>query len=131
MDAPHLPTSLTRDPLVDQERLPELEDRSVKPAKAKFQRAADTARQALDEFAGASKEVLDDTALTLKESLEAGREKAQDVYGRAKIEAADRFTTLEETVRQKPGIALATAAGLGLLIGLLLRGRSKVIYPPR
>jgi ElaB/YqjD/DUF883 family membrane-anchored ribosome-binding protein len=97
-------------------------------AKGKFKKAAGTAKQAIDEFKEASQEALSDTTTLVKENLGVGKHKAQAAYGEAKVKATDRFGQLEDQVRERPGPALAIAAGAGVLLGLLLRGRSKVVY---
>lgn len=131
MDEHNKFTGSTQGALSAVENLIESSATSSPEAKAKFQHAASTARQALDEFTEASREMLDDTVDSLKDTLGVGREKAKETYGQVKVEATDRFAALEDTVRERPGAALAVAAGIGVLLGLLLRGRSKVIYRPR
>ncbi len=61
------------------------------------------------------------------EALEHGLETAQETVGQATKQATEELRKLTETgskfVRENPGAAVAGAVGVGILLGLALRGR--------
>jgi ElaB/YqjD/DUF883 family membrane-anchored ribosome-binding protein len=61
----------------------------------------------------------------LRERFEAAQERVTDLYaaGRRKVVAGARYT--DEKIRENPYQAIAIAAGVGLLIGVLLGRSSK------
>ncbi len=70
-------------------------------------------------------EVSDDTMGALRSRYEAMQEHMSDLYDGAKkkIVAGAKYT--DETIRENPYQSIAVAAGLGLLIGVMLGRRSK------
>lgn len=73
----------------------------------------------------------DTSAAALKdramETLENGVETTQETLNELTQQASDEFRKLQESgtkfVRENPGTALAGAVGVGILVGLALRGR--------
>lgn len=73
----------------------------------------------------------DSTASALKdramEKIEHGMETTQETFEQLTEQASEELRKLTETgtkfVRENPGTAVAGAVGLGILVGLALRGR--------
>lgn len=62
-------------------------------------------------------------------ALDDARERARAATDEAKSQAQQRYGDLEAWVHQNPVRALGVAAGLGVVMGLLLRGRAtRVVY---
>lgn len=62
---------------------------------------------------------------TLRARFDAVQERCSDVYQDAKKKVAASAKYTDETIRENPYQALAVAAGIGLLVGVLLGRRSK------
>lgn len=63
-------------------------------------------------------------------ALDDARERARAAADEAKSKAQQRYGDLEAWVHQNPARALGVAAGLGVVMGLLMRGRAtRVVYP--
>lgn len=56
------------------------------------------------------------------------KDKAQDVAGQARERAQDLLGEVEDYVRAQPLQALAGGIGVGVILGLLLRGNGKTVY---
>ena len=56
------------------------------------------------------------------------KDQAQDVMGQAKGKAQDLSGDLEDRVREQPLVSVGVAVGLGVVLGLLLRGGRKTVY---
>lgn len=78
--------------------------------KGKLNEAAGSAQQAYGQLTDGVRDVLEDTLETVRGEIHA------------------RLDTVETYVKDKPLPAVAIAATLGIVLGLLLRGRSKTIY---
>jgi ElaB/YqjD/DUF883 family membrane-anchored ribosome-binding protein len=61
----------------------------------------------------------------LRERFDAAHEKFSDLYDGAKKKVVDGAKYTDTTIRENPYQALAVAAGVGLLVGLLVGRRSK------
>jgi ElaB/YqjD/DUF883 family membrane-anchored ribosome-binding protein len=74
---------------------------------------------------GSAGEAADDALGSLRSRYEAMQEQLSDVYegAKKKIVAGARYT--DTTIRENPYQSMAVAAGLGLLVGVLLGRRSK------
>jgi uncharacterized protein YjbJ (UPF0337 family) len=79
------------------------------------------AKGKLNEAAGAVQQVFGQIKGGAKDAFE-------DALQKTRAEVHDRLDQVEGYVQQKPLPALAIAAAAGLVIGLLLRGRSQTIY---
>ena len=51
------------------------------------------------------------------------KSRAQDMMSTAKVKGAETMQQLQTQVRNKPATALGIAAGVGLLVGLVMAGR--------
>jgi ElaB/YqjD/DUF883 family membrane-anchored ribosome-binding protein len=86
-------------------------ERSFKAAKA----SAKAAAASLKEVAGSV--------------LGEARERIRDLTGEAAGEAQHRYRDLEAWVQLRPARAIGVAAAVGVLLGLLMRGRTtRVVY---
>ena len=56
------------------------------------------------------------------------KDQAGDVLDQVRDQAEDVYDQLESFVRNQPLAALAVGAGVGLVLGLMLRGGRKVVY---
>jgi ElaB/YqjD/DUF883 family membrane-anchored ribosome-binding protein len=84
----------------------------------KLKAVASTAHDAYDSLTDVASEVVGDT-----------RARVKDIAAQAGDEIQTRYDDLEAWVHQKPARAVGVAAGIGVVLGLLLRGRStKTIY---
>ena len=52
----------------------------------------------------------------------------QDVVGQARERVADAYDDVEGFAKEQPVTALAITLGLGVVIGLMLRGGRKTVY---
>lgn len=55
--------------------------------------------------------------------MEHMKQKAQDLMSTAKVKGTETMQQLQTQVRNKPATALGIAAGVGLLVGLVMAGR--------
>ncbi|RRN62298.1 DUF883 family protein [Caulobacter sp. 602-1] len=84
----------------------------------KLKAVASSAHDAYDSLKEVASEAVDET-----------RARVKDIAAQASDEIQTRYGDLEAWARLKPARALGIAAGLGVVLGLLLRGRStKTIY---
>jgi ElaB/YqjD/DUF883 family membrane-anchored ribosome-binding protein len=101
-----------------------------------YQTGAEAIQDAADKVTGA----IDDTAETAADKVldaadkasafvaEAGA-RAQEAYRSAAGRAQDVADTIDPFVQERPYLAVAIAAGIGLVVGLLLAGNGpKIIY---
>lgn len=87
----------------------------------KARAAVDSARDAAASLKDAAGSVIEDT-----------RQRARAFADEATGEIHHRYGDVEAWVHQNPARALGVAAGLGILMGLLLRGRTtRVVYRGR
>jgi len=84
----------------------------------KLKAVASTAHDAYDSLKEVASEAVGET-----------RARVKDIAAQASDEVQDRYRDLEAWVQLKPAKALGIATGIGVVLGLLLRGRStKTIY---
>ena len=90
-----------------------------------YQTGADTIQDAADK---ATETVLDAADKATAFVASAGA-RTQDAYSRAAERAQDVADTIDPFVQQRPYLAVAIAAGIGLVVGLLLAGNGpKIVY---
>ncbi len=58
-----------------------------------------------------------------REKYEEGKEALHDVADRVRTQSKDAFAHIQEHIEENPLQAIAIAAGVGVLVGLLLRGK--------
>lgn len=75
----------------------------------------------INEAAGAAQHAFGEAKSSLLEAVD-------DVVGGMRGELHAQLDTIENYVAERPLQALGIAAGVGLLLGLLLRGRSRTVY---
>lgn len=75
----------------------------------------------INEAAGAAQHAFGEAKNSLFEAFE-------DIAGGVRGELHAQFETVEGYVAARPLQALGVAAGVGMLLGLLLRGRSRTVY---
>ena len=84
----------------------------------KLKAVASTAHDAYDSLKDVAADVVGET-----------RARVKDITAQASDEIQTRYGDVEAWVHQKPARALGVAVGIGVVLGLLLRGRStKTIY---
>ena len=97
------------------------------------------ARQGLGRVQDAAGGLVGSDRTQLKGKLNEAAGSAQDAYGQikgqatealgqARDQAQDVYEQVESYVREQPLTAVAIGAGLGLLLGMLMRGGRKVVY---
>jgi ElaB/YqjD/DUF883 family membrane-anchored ribosome-binding protein len=83
----------------------------------------------LKAVSGAAHDAYDSLKEVASEAVDETRARVKDIAAQASDEIQNRYGDLEAWVQLKPAQALGVAAGLGVVLGLLLRGRStKTIY---
>jgi ElaB/YqjD/DUF883 family membrane-anchored ribosome-binding protein len=98
-------------------------------ASGKIQDASDKTQDAIDKSAAAAVEKVSDLADRASTLVAEVGVRAQDAYSRAADRAQDAADIIDPFVQERPYAALAIAAGIGVVAGLLLAGRGpKVIY---
>lgn len=75
----------------------------------------------INEAVGAAQHAFGDAKSSLLEAVD-------DIVGGVRGELHTQLETVEGYVTARPLQALGVAAGVGLLLGLLLRGRSRTVY---
>ena len=55
----------------------------------------------------------------------------QAAFGKAQDQVGDIYENAESYIRDQPGVAAAVIFGVGLVIGLMLRGGRKTVYVRR
>jgi uncharacterized protein YjbJ (UPF0337 family) len=85
-------------------------------AKGKLKQAAGTAKETYGHLKEVAIDAVDKTKDSVHVAVDKTKEKALAGYGE-----------VETFVQKKPGPALAIAAGIGVVLGLILRGPSKII----
>lgn len=92
----------------------------------------DTARRAepkLKAAAASAHEAYDSLKDVATSAVGEARERIRDVAAQATDQVERRYDDLQAWVQLRPAQALGVAAGLGVLLGLLMRGRStKTVY---
>ncbi|MBU4433023.1 MAG: DUF883 family protein [Alphaproteobacteria bacterium] len=84
--------------------------------KGKLKQAAGSAKVAYGHIKDVASEAVDHTKENMHVAVDRTREKVREGYGE-----------VETFVQNKPGPALAIAASIGLALGLILRGPSKIV----
>jgi ElaB/YqjD/DUF883 family membrane-anchored ribosome-binding protein len=94
-----------------------------------IQDASDNVQNAIDESAAAAVGKVSALADQASELVAKAGEHAQKVYSQAAGRAQDAADIIDPFVQERPYAALAIAAGIGLVVGLLMGGRRpKIIY---
>lgn len=106
---------------------------SAKNAKASaansIHEAADAAGKAPAALNDAAHSLLNAARTLLEGKTEVVVAKGQEVYGKVKERAVERFGDTDVLVREKPYVALGIAAVAGFLLGhMISSGRSQVVY---
>jgi len=81
----------------------------------------DSAQEYLHAGKDKAQEYLEASKDRAQEYLEAGKEKAQEYYELSKAKAQEWENTVEQYIREKPLQSVLMAAGVGALIGFLMR----------
>ncbi len=81
------------------------------------------AANAVGDVAKQVADVAEDKVAEARERLDEAVEHGREVYSDIRARALDGAKVAGEFIREKPYAALGIGVGLGLLIGLLLRGR--------
>jgi uncharacterized protein YjbJ (UPF0337 family) len=85
-------------------------------AKGKLKQAAGAAKETYGHLKEVALEAVDHTKENVHVAVDKTKEKALASYGE-----------VETFVQKKPGPALAIAAGIGVVLGLILRGPTKIV----
>ena len=85
-------------------------------AKGKLKQAAGSAKVAYGHIKDVASEAVDHTKENMHVAVDRTKEKVREGYGE-----------VETFVQNKPGPALAIAASIGLVLGMLLRGPGKIM----
>jgi len=94
-----------------------------------IQSAAGKVQDAIDEGAETASDKVSEIADRASEFVSKAGERVQDVYSRAAEQAQGVADTIDPFVQERPYAALAIAAGIGVVVGLLMAGRGpKIIY---
>lgn len=92
-------------------------------------KAADRLRPKLDAAAASAHEAYDSLKDIATAAVDETRERVTDVASQAAEQVERRYGDLQAWVQLRPTQALGVAAGIGVVLGLLLRGNStKTIY---
>lgn len=98
-------------------------------AKAELNDASDAAAKAPAALNDAAHSLLNAARTLLEGKTEVVVAKGQEVYGKVKERAVERFGDTDVLVREKPYVALGVAAAAGFLLGhMISSGRSQVVY---
>jgi uncharacterized protein YjbJ (UPF0337 family) len=71
---------------------------------------------------------LDQASGAVQDAVGKVKDRAQDVLGQSRDRAEDFYSMVEGHVGDQPLRAIAITLGVGILIGLLLRGAPKSVY---
>ncbi len=85
--------------------------------------AREQATKVTDEAKHAVRSAVDATREKLGEGYDQARHYAQDAYATAKDKGGEAFESIESTIRANPLAAIAVAAGVGVVLGLLLHNK--------
>jgi len=99
------------------------QDATTEKLLADLQAVVEDAEALLRATAGHAGEKVQEARARAEESLAAARERLGDVEEDALRQARELVSTGEEYVRQNPWAAIGIAAGVGVLVGLLLGRR--------
>jgi ElaB/YqjD/DUF883 family membrane-anchored ribosome-binding protein len=105
-------------------------DNSFRPNLSnKADRARAKVEPKLKAVTGAAHEAYDSLKEVAAEAVGETRARVKDITAQAGDQIQRRYVDVETWARLKPARALGVAAGVGLVLGLLLRGRStRTIY---
>lgn len=102
---------------------------SLTPADNTVDRARTKVEPKLKAVRGAAHDAYDSLKDVAAEAVDSTRARVQDITAKAGDQIQRRYAELETWASVKPVRALGVAAGVGLVLGLLLRGSStKTIY---
>ena len=71
---------------------------------------------------------LNEAAGALQDTYGQVKDQAADVLDQAKDQAQDTYDQVESFIREQPFAAAAVAVGVGLVLGMMLRGGRKTVY---
>jgi len=111
------------------DRLNPAENGAAKHLSKSADRARAKLEPKLDAVRGAAHDAYDSLRDVAAEAVGETRARVKDLGAQAGDQLQRRYGDLEAWVHQKPARTLGVAAGIGVVLGLLLRGRStKTIY---
>lgn len=88
---------------------------AVETAKTKVTQGVDSARSYAEDAYGQARSYATD-------AYGNARSYAEDAYGQARVKGTDALANVEQQIKENPLAALAVAAGVGVVVGLWLRG---------
>ncbi len=71
---------------------------------------------------------MNEAAGSLQNTYGQVKDQAADVLDQAKDQAQDSYEQIESFIRDQPFAAAAVAVGVGLILGMMLRGGRKTVY---
>ena len=71
---------------------------------------------------------INEAAGTVQNAYGQAKDQASDVLDQARDQFQDSYDQVEAFVREQPLAATAVAVGVGLVLGLMLRGGRKTVY---
>lgn len=71
---------------------------------------------------------LNQAAGSLQDTYGQVKDQASDVMDQARDQAQDTYEQVESFIRDQPFAAAGVAVGLGLILGMMLRGGRKTVY---
>lgn len=89
------------------------------------------AKGKLNEVSGTIQDTVGKVKGQAQEAYGKAKDQASDAIGQAKDKAQDFSGDLEERVRDQPLAAIGVALGVGLVLGMMLRGGRKTVYVPK
>ena len=104
------------------------EDRIEGAAKQGLGRLQDAAGGLVGSDKTQAKGKLNEATGSLQNAYGQVKDQASDVLDQAKDQAQDTYDQLESFVREQPFAAAAVGVGVGLVLGLMLRGGRKTVY---
>ncbi|HEX8340029.1 MAG TPA: hypothetical protein VF624_03895 [Tepidisphaeraceae bacterium] len=96
---------------------------AVEAGKAQYEVAREKLGQGVEQARTYATDVAGQAREKLTEGVESARGYAQDAAYAARDKASDTLDNLESQIRQNPIAALAIAAGVGVVVGIWIRGR--------
>ncbi len=104
------------------------EDRIEGAAKQGLGRVQDAAGGLLGNDKAQAKGKMNEAAGSVQNAYGQIKDQAADVMDQARDQAEDVYEQLETFVRDQPMAAVAVGLGLGLVLGMMLRGGRKTVY---
>ncbi len=104
------------------------EDRLEGAAKQGLGRLQDAAGGFVGSDKTQAKGKLNEAAGSVQNAYGQVKDQASDVLGQAKDQAQDTYDQMESFIREQPFAAAAVGVGIGLVLGMMLRGGRKTVY---